>query len=171
SAYSLTSRGCVGNGGGTITKALTDWNYASIIMPARSITRAPSRCSTRQNQRIVVQYQLWYYGIYDRVYHLRANPVAETIVGPGGSFYIAESVWGGSYNDTIITPTVYYRTVVKVWWERPNRTVYGYKIYTSNSNGDYACYTVNTINGPSYCEIGYGAVRQEPGIWALNPSA
>lgn len=174
SAYSLASRGCVGTGGGTITKALTDWNYANIIMPARNITRAPSRCSTSRSQRIVVQYQLWFLGYYDYRYRVQADSVSvyEGMAGPGGYLSMPEVSWGGSYSQVVIGQATPYRTQVIVWWEKPsNRAVYGYKVYTSNSNGDYACYTVKTINGSGWCGVANGAVSQIPGIAAQIPSA
>lgn len=167
SAYSLTTRGCTGAGGGTVTKALTDWNFANLIMPARSITRAPSSCSTYGSQRIVVQYRLLFLSqYYPYNYQVQAAPSVEGLVGPGGSLSIPEAAWGGTSSSTELSVSTPYRTEVRVWWERPsNRAVYGYKIYYSNYNSDYSCSTINTINGNAWCGIANGAVRQFPGIW------
>jgi hypothetical protein len=174
SAYSLSSRGCTGSGGGTITKAYTDWTYGNIIMPARNITRAPWRCSTYSNQRIVVQYRLLYYARsypYTYVEQTDSVSVFEGIVRPGGYLSMPEVGWGGNFNQVEVSPSTYYRAEVRVWWERPsNRAVYGYKIYYLNSNGDYTCNVVTTINGSGYCRVSSGAVMQRSGIWNTTPS-
>jgi hypothetical protein len=174
SAYSYSSWRCAGSGGIKVTKAITDWNYSNLVMPARNITRAPSYCSTSRNQRIVVEYRLLFlsrYYPYD--YQVQAHPIVERIVGPGGYLPISEAAWGGSFGSSVeLSPFTNYRTEVRVWWEWPSgRGDYGYKSYYSNSNSDYTCATVSTINGDAYCRVSAGAVMQAPGIWNQIPSA
>lgn len=173
SAYSYHSWRCTGSGGIKVTKALTDWNYSNLVMPARNITRAPGRCSTYRNQRIVVEYRLLYqFRYYPYDYRVEANPVVERVVGPGGSLPIAEAAWGATFGGIELSPYTNYRTEVRVWWQWPSgRGDYGYKRYYSNSNGDYTCSTINTINGDAYCRVSAGAVMQVPGLWNQTPGA